>query len=113
MKLKQQQQNFIIQNIINIQSSGKGSFLYNNEEYKVDRKQINKALDGDTVLLKILNKKKKNKAEVIKIIKRSTKKYLGILKKNKNYGFVLTKSKNIYTDLIYRKTTVISLYILP
>ena len=103
MKLKQQQQNFIIQNIINIQPSGKGSFLYNNEEYKVDRKKINKALDGDTVLLKILDKKKKNKAEVIKIIKRSTKKYLGILKKNNNYGFVLTKSKNIYTDFFIEK----------
>ena len=103
MKIKNPQKNLIIQNIIKIQPSGKGIILYNNEEYKVDRKKINKALDGDNVLLKILTKKKKNKAEVIKIIKRSTKKYLGILKKSNNYGFVLTKNKNIYTDFFIEK----------
>jgi len=103
LKIKNKQKNVIIQNIIKIQPSGKGIILYNNEEYNVDRKKINKALDGDNVLLKILTKKKKNKAEVIKIIKRSTKKYLGILKKSNNYGFVLTKNKNIYTDFFIEK----------
>jgi ribonuclease R/exosome complex exonuclease DIS3/RRP44 len=103
LKTKNKQKKKIIQNIIKIQPSGKGIILYNNEEYKVDRKKINKALDGDNVLLKILTKKKKNKAEVIKIIKRSNKKYLGILKKSNKYGFVLTKNKNIYTDFFIEK----------
>ena len=101
--MKSKNNNDLIKSIIKIEPSGKGVIEYNNEYYKIDRKKINKALDKDFVLLKILKRKKKNKAEVIKIIERSNQKYLGILEKGNKYGFVLTKNKNIYTDFFIEK----------
>ena len=96
--MKSKNKNDLIKSIIKIQPSGKGIIEYNNEDYKIDRKKINKALDKDIVLIKILKRKNKNKAEVVKIIERSKQKYLGILEKGSKYGFVITKNKNIYTD---------------
>ena len=101
--MKSKNKNGLIKGIIKIQPSGKGIFEYKNEDYKIDRKKINKALDKDIVLIKILKRKKKNKAEVIKIIERSNQKYLGILEKGNKYGFVITKNKNIYTDFFIEK----------
>lgn len=98
MIINKKYKNQLIESIINIKSSGKGIIIHRDKEYIIDRKKLNKALDGDFVQLKILTKKKKNKAEVITIKKRANKGYLGILKKNNNYGFVLTKNSNIYTD---------------
>ena len=101
--MKSKNNNDLIKSIIKIEPSGKGVIEYNNEYYKIDRKKINKALDKDFVLIRILKRKKKNKAEVIKIIERSNQKYLGILEKGNKYGFVLTKNKNIYTDFFIEK----------
>ena len=64
---------------------------YNDKEYKIDRRKINKALDGDTVKIKLLNRKNKNKAEVIDVVKRSNMKKYWNIRKGKNYGFVNKK----------------------
>ena len=103
MKLNKNINNTILKSIINIKPSGKGVIIYNDKEYKIDRRKINKALDGDTVKIKLLNKKIRNKAEVIDVVKRSNKKYIGILERGKNYGFVVTKKDNIYTDFFIEK----------
>ena len=95
--MKSKNNNDLIKSIIKIEPSGKGVIGYNNEYYKIDRKKINKALDKDFVLIRLLKRKKKNKAEVINIKERSNKTYLGILEKGNKYGFVLTKNKNICT----------------
>ena len=103
MKLNKNINNTILISIIQIKPSGKGVIIYNDKEYKIDRRKINKALDGDTVKIKLLNRKNKNKAEVIDVVKRSNKKYIGILERGKNYGFVVTKKDNIYTDFFIEK----------
>ena len=103
MKLYKKNQNRIVEEIIHIKPSGKGVVIFNKEEYKIDRKKINKALNGDTVKIKILNRKNKNKAEVIDVVNRSNQKYIGILEKGKKYGFVVTKKEKIYTDFFIEK----------
>ncbi len=103
MKLYKHIKNKIVTNIIYIKPSGKGIIIHNNQEYIIDRKKINKALDRDTVKIKLLNRKNKNKAEVIDIVKRSNQKYIGILEKGENYGFVVTKKEKIYTDFFIEK----------
>ena len=60
--MKSKNKNDVIKSIIKIQPSGKGIIEYNNQDYKIDRKKINKALDKDIVLIKILKRKNKNKA---------------------------------------------------
>ena len=68
----------------------------------IPKEEFNNALDGDTVLVEIIEKKRNDKGaegKVIKIIERRKNTVIGILEKSKNFAFVIPTGsfgKDIY-----------------
>jgi len=85
--------------------SGKGVVSVDdfNEELVISKKALNKALDGDLVEISINRKEKGIEAEVVSIVERSTKEYVGVLERQKEFGFVVCKSSKAYTDFFIEK----------
>jgi len=85
--------------------SGKGVVSVDdfNEELVISKKALNKALDGDLVEISIHRKEKGIEAEVVSIVERSTKEYVGVLERQKEFGFVVCKSSKAYTDFFIEK----------
>ncbi|WP_185853113.1 ribonuclease R [Blattabacterium cuenoti] len=105
-KIKKKHCNNFATGFINITS--RGYAFVNIEEFQKDifipKNKINRALEGDLVKIR-LNKKKgiKIEGEVLKIIKRKTKKFIGILKmnlqSNSKYGSVIVYNNSIHVDI--------------
>jgi len=93
---------FYEEGIIEITSSGNGYLLMSGKDIFISKKNINKALNNDTVrvyVFKRRNKKENISGEVVEIIKRAKHEYVGIIQKQKEFGFVLTKGPKMYTDI--------------
>lgn len=63
------------------------------------------ALNGDTVLVKIIREDgiKNKEGKIVKIIKRNITTVVGIFSNNKNFGFVVPDNKKIGTDIFISK----------
>ena len=94
------------------QANSKGfGFVKTNEETKreihISQKNCNNALNGDTVLVKILEEAKENnnkeEGRIVRIIKRDIQKVVGTFKNSKNFGFVIPDDKKIGTDIFISK----------
>ena len=81
--------------------TGKGKILMKDsrEEIIIPKKKLNKGLDGDIVAVRIYTKKNIKEGEVINVIERKKREYVGILERKNDYGFVLCQKGNMYTDL--------------
>ena len=81
--------------------TGKGKILMKNsrEEIIIPKKKLNKGLDGDIVAVRVYTKKNIKEGEVINVIERKKREYVGILERKNDYGFVLCQKGNMYTDL--------------
>lgn len=74
-----------------------------NEDIFIPPKKTGYSLTGDKVLLKINEKENKIKGEVIKILKRTKKKIIGILKiPNSKNNEIKVKSKDIHVNIIIK-----------
>ena len=76
------------------------------EEVFISSKNINGALDGDTVTLAIIkekNKDRKAEAKITKIVKREKDTVVGIFQKSRNFGFVVPDDKKFATDIFISK----------
>ena len=62
----------------------------NEEDVFIARRNTNRALDGDRVIVNqiIKNKKERREAVVVKILERSYQNYIGILDRREDFGFV-------------------------
>ena len=69
------------------------------EEIIIPKKKLNKGLDGDIVAVRVYTKKNIKEGEVINVIERKKREYVGILERKNDYGFVLCQKGNMYTDL--------------
>ena len=91
-----------IQGLIEITSSGNGYLLMSEgeEDIFIARKNINRAFDGDLVLIYQLNRKRsgRKEGEVIEVLQRKAQDFVGILERKKDYGFVNTRGQKMYTD---------------
>ena len=71
-----------------------------------DKNKLN-ALDGDIVLVNLLNTKKEegmsHEGEIVKIVKHENETVVGIFQKNQNFGFVVPDNKNFGTDIFISK----------
>lgn len=81
--------------------TGKGKILMKDsrEEIIIPKKKLNKGLDGDIVTVRVYTKKNIKEGEVINVIERKKREYVGILERKNDYGFVLCQKGNMYTDL--------------
>ncbi len=74
------------------------------EEIHISRENTKNALNGDVVLIKILEETdKKREGKIVKIIKRDINKVVGTFSKSKNFGFVVPDDKKIGTDIYISK----------
>lgn len=87
----------------------KGSFGFvdgENESAFIPRGKFGSAMSGDTVLVNIIvqgTKRKKSEGEIVKILKRSSDKIIGIFQENRNFGFVVPTTKMGKDIFISRK----------
>jgi len=81
--------------------TGKGKVVLetHEEELLVPKKYLNKGLDGDYVSVSVHRKQDSYIAHVEEIIERNKKEYVGVLERQKEFGFVLCRKGSMYTDL--------------
>ncbi len=76
------------------------------DEIYISKENSLRALDGDTVVVEILEEKNKIKSaegKIKKIIKHEREKLVGIFQKNENFGFVVPDDKSLGTDIFISK----------
>lgn len=79
------------------------------EEIYISKENSKGALDGDYVLIKILeleDNKKSKEGKIIKILRHDKNKVVGTFQKNKNFGFVVPDDKNFGSDIFISKNNM-------
>ena len=96
-----------IEGTIEMTSSGNAYLLMpeDEEDIFIARRNTNRALDGDRVLVYQIRKRNngKREGEVVEILERASQDYIGILDKKKDFGFVNTRAFRIFTDFFIEK----------
>ena len=96
-----------LEGIIEMTSSGNGYFLQgeDKEDIFIARKNTNRALNGDRVLVYQMKRRNngKREGEVVEIKKRASQNYIGVFERKKDFGFVNTRSSNMSTDFFIEK----------
>jgi len=90
-----------IDGIIEMTSSGNAYLLLSDQEdVFIARRNTNKALDGDHVLVYQSKRRKngKKEGEVVEILQRATQDFVGVLERKKDFGFVNTRNSRMFTD---------------
>jgi ribonuclease R/exosome complex exonuclease DIS3/RRP44 len=88
---------------LDVTSNGNAYFL--SDEYEDDifvpNVNLGKGLHGDLVKVYVYKKRRSNKleADVVAIEERAKTEFVGVLQKNKNFGFVLPDSNKMYADI--------------
>jgi ribonuclease R/exosome complex exonuclease DIS3/RRP44 len=88
---------------LDITSNGNGYFI--TEDYEDDifipNSNLGKGLHNDTVKAYVFKKRsgKKYEADVVEILERSKTQFVGVLQKNKNFGFVVPDNNKMYADI--------------
>lgn len=96
-----------IEGIIDINSSGSGYLLQEEDDIYIYKKNIGQALNGDLIKIETIPSKQPGKIEgrVTQILKRHKKEFVGILAITDNgegkrkYGFVIPDSKKMHRDI--------------
>lgn len=79
------------------------------EDVYISKENSKGALDGDYVLIKILeleDNKKSKEGKIIKILRHDKNKVVGTFQKNKNFGFVVPDDKNFGSDIFISKNNM-------
>ncbi len=88
---------------LDITSNGNGYFVSDDYENDIFIPNINlgKGLHGDVVRAYVYKRKRSNKfeADVVEIIERAKTEFVGVLQKNKNFGFVICDNNKMYVDI--------------
>lgn len=96
-----------VEGIYHANQKGFGFIKIDNEEKEVHiaKEYTNNALNGDTVLVKILEEAgdKNKEGHIVKIIKRDIDRVVGTFKNSRNFGFVVPDDKKIGTDIYISK----------
>ena len=74
------------------------------EEVYIAKENSRYALNGDTVIIKLIDKPtgKSTEGKIVKIIKHENDTVVGIFQKSKNFGFVVPDDKTLGTDIFIR-----------
>ena len=88
---------------LDITSNGNGYFITDDYENDIFTPNINlgKGLHSDVVRAYVYKRKRSNKleADVVEIIERAKTEFVGVLQKNKNFGFVICDNSKMYSDI--------------
>ncbi len=96
-----------LEGYIEMTSSGNGYLIQGEDEEDVfiARKNTNRALDGDRVLVYQIKRRNngKREGEVVEIKERASQNYIGVFERKKDFGFVNTRMSNMFTDFFIEK----------
>ena len=96
--------------LLDVVRSGNAYFICDDFEHDIFVPSINlgKALHEDTVRVYVYKRKRSNKleADVVEIIERAKKEFVGVLQMNKNFGFVLLDNEKILVDIFVPKSKI-------
>ncbi len=99
--------NQLMTGIFNRKSNGRNSFLPDGEEKAilVAERNSHHALDGDRVKATLLARRRNHtrEAEVIEIIERADKTFVGTLKVMRDFAFLLTNDRTLTSDIFIPK----------
>ena len=99
--------NHVMTGIFNRNSNGRNSFLPDGEDKAilVAERNSHHALDGDRVKATLLARRRNHsrEAEVIEIIERSSKTFVGTLKVMRDFAFLLTNDRTLTSDIFIPK----------
>lgn len=90
---------------ISLAQGGYGFFISDNNEYKdvfISQNNLNSANDKDRVKIEIIKEKEYGKnaeGKVVEILQRNTSQIVGLYKKNKGFGFVISDKDNLSSDI--------------
>ena len=88
---------------IDATTNGNGYFICDDLEHDIyiPSRNLNKALDKDTVKIYLYDRRnsKKQEGDVIEIIKRFKTEFVGVLQLNRNFGFVVPDDSKMYADI--------------
>ena len=96
-----------LEGYIEMTYSGNGYLIQGEDEEDVfiARKNTNRALDGDRVLVYQIKRRNngKREGEVVEIKERASQNYIGVFERKKDFGFVNTRMSNMFTDFFIEK----------
>ena len=88
---------------LDLTSNGNGYFICEDfdDDIFIPSINLNKGLHQDTVKVYTYNKRgsKKLEADVVEVIERAKTEFVGVLQRNKNFGFVVPDNNKMYTDI--------------
>ena len=86
-------------------SKGGAFFIHPNiqKDNYIHPSNLNKALNGDKVLIKIVSFKGKSEGKVLKVLERTKKEFTGIVDGNKNVFFLIPDDKSVKTHFFIDK----------
>lgn len=86
----------------NILPNGKGMVQMEDLDHTIiiSKKHFNQALHGDLVQLRYTRNRKRDQweGEILSVVARQNKEYVGLLQKHSDFAFVLTRNVRMYTD---------------
>ena len=91
---------------INERGFGFVKIEHTDEDIYISGKNINNSLNGDEVLVEIIEDSKKDshtEGKIIKIITRGKDTIVGVFESSKNFGFVIPDNKNFGSDIFISK----------
>jgi ribonuclease R/exosome complex exonuclease DIS3/RRP44 len=88
---------------IDATTNGNAYFICDDLEHDIyiPARNLNKALDKDTVKIYVYNRRnsKKQEGDVVEIIERFKTEFVGVLQLNRNFGFVVPDDAKMYADI--------------
>ena len=88
---------------LDITSNGNGYFVTDDyeDDIFIPNANLGKGLHNDTVKAYVFKKRsgKKYEADVVEILERAKTQFVGVLQKNKNFGFVVPDNNKMYVDI--------------
>tara|TARA_B110001469_G_scaffold41646_1_gene41156 strand:- start:7809 stop:10028 length:2220 start_codon:yes stop_codon:yes gene_type:complete len=88
---------------LDITSNGNGYFVTDDyeDDIFIPNANLGKGLHNDTVKAYVFKKRsgKKYEADVVEVLERAKTQFVGVLQKNKNFGFVVPDNNKMYADI--------------
>jgi ribonuclease R len=95
---------------IDITGRGRGFVIVEglDDDIKISNKNLNKALNGDTVEVYVFNRKRggRMEGEISKIIERKRTEFVGTIQISEKFAFVECQGYNMYTDFFVPKSNI-------